>query len=79
MDDWKGMSMNEKDNKEDYETLDNYFFGISESIHNQSSEAWEGYNNKDSSNKIKNSASSSTPFKSPDSNKSRNKNHDSPK
>lgn len=78
MDDWKGMSMNDKDNKEDDETLDNYFFGISESIHNQSSEAWEGDNNKDSSSRIKNS-SSSKPFKSPDSNKSRNKNSDSPK
>lgn len=45
-DDWKDNSPNEDQNKEDYETMDNYFFGF-DPANNVSNDVWpqeEGYN-----------------------------------
>jgi len=44
MDDWKGASTQGHDNKDDYETMDNYFFGFSDSINNESKDIWESDN-----------------------------------
>jgi hypothetical protein len=48
MDDWKGGSMQEQTNKEEYDTLDNYFFGFSDSLNNESKDVWESEHCRDS-------------------------------